>query len=861
MSDARAASLKGRIKHGLLHYFENVPDQVCRRKWLVWLLVVAATAFAIAGLGRARFDMTIEGWFAPDDPTIVSMDELRARFGSDDHLYIVYKPKDGNVFSAESLERVRALRKDIVQRMLQADEASPLKRIVKITALDNAPILVVENDALVSRNLVRPQIPTDAAGLQALAQTADGQRALALQYYSKDHRYGGILIETNFGAIPVEQEPAPSTPAGGNAQPMELVFDGPAEQQRVHFKPTDLGEYIDLMNAVKVSLEKPEFAEYFEYYANGNPASTEYNLQVLEEMGLLYSIMLMIMVVVLWFLFRTFSGVLWPLLIVVLSAIWTVGFASWLDVPFTAFLILTVAMVLVIGIGDSVHILSGYEFFRNEGQDHRTALRSAFRSSANACLLTALTSILGMLSVFFTQIIPIQVFGVTTSVGIALAFLFTIYVLPVMLETWWVRRSKTEPRSGRQRLAAWVGRRIPNAALIVQKALGHAFSFVLHRRHAIVVVFAALLSVCIYGMTQVRVDSDVKEMFPKNSKIRENMDVADREMTGSQTLEIYLDLGTEYALHDPRSLRRIDQLQRTLETSYGGYVVRTLSVVDVVKRSYQALNEDRPEMYVVPASVHSAANTFFMFDNSNPGQRRKMVSDNYSEARITVFLRNAGSYEYTRVFEQMQKDIDAALADLKQDFPQAKASVTGMFTLVMQGSDYLSWSSITSFAWAIATISVVLLLIFGSFKAGLISVLANAVPVTMTFGLMGIFNVPLDFTTVLIAPIVLGIAVDDTIHFLSHYRQEYEAHGDIHQALKRTMEEAGQSVTFTAMILATGLSVLAFSASPGNANVGIYGSFAVLVGLACELFLTPALVLVFGLRFPAREKLAAVQPA
>lgn len=858
--------------HSLMHYFENVPDQVRKYRWLVWLTVIAATAFAIAGLGRVRFDMTIEGWFADNDPTIVAMDGFRSRFGSDDHLYIVYKPKDGDVFSHDSLEAVRKLREDLLQRSLDAPAGSPLKRIVKITALTNAPVLKVEQDALVSRNLVGAKVPTTPEELAEVARTALQQRSLPLQYFSKDHKYGGILVETNFGAIPVDYEPrSGETAAGAGAggagavgeagagsgdatgiDNLSMSFDGKAVEERVRFKPTDLGDYLSFINEVKQTLNKPEFASRFDYYPVGNPASTEYNMQVLQEMGSLYLAMLVIMVAVLWFLFRSFSGVLWPSLVVILSAVWTIGFASWLGVTFTAFLILTVVMILVIGIADSIHILSGYEYFRNKGLDHRAALRASFHSSANPCFLTAITSMVAMLSVVFTPIVPIQVFGLATAAGIGLAFLFSIYVLPLMLDLWWVPR-RTQPVAGvRGKLTAAVGKLVPNVAGFVQKMLKGVFPFVDKYKYLIAGLFTAAIVVCLYGMTQVRVDTDVKAQFPKRAQIRENIDVADANMMGSQTLEIYLDLGQEYALHDPIVQKRIDELQRTIERKYPKYVVRTLSLVDVTKKSYQTLNEDRPEMYAVPDTREALANTLFLFDNSNPDQRRKMVSDDYSESHITVYLRNGGSYEYTQVFKDIQQDIDAATADIKREYPETKASVTGLFTLMMQGADYLSWTSLNEFGTAILTVSVILLLIFGSLKAGLVSVVSNAVPVTLTFGLMGLLDVPLDFTTVLIAPIVLGIAVDDTIHFLSHYKHEVSRDGDIRRALIQTIEEAGQAVTFTSLILAFGLSVLSFSSSVGNANVGIYGSLAVLVGLVCELLFLPALVLIFGLKFEQR---------
>jgi predicted RND superfamily exporter protein len=850
----------------MTRYFENVPDQVRRRKLVLWILFGAVTVFAFMGLGRVKFDMTIEGWFEKDDPTLVALEGFRTQFGSEDNLYIIYRPKDGNVFSAKSLAVAKAIREDLLNRRLalKDDEPSALRRIVKITALTNAPVLRAEGDALISRPLTGHTLPATPEELEELRRLAESQETFPKLYFSRDGKYGAIHVETDFGTIPMDAEPsgAPGSrpDAGRSIDNLSMEFDATeASDAPMRFKPTDLAEYYDFIQAVKVTLEKPEFAEHFDYFPVGNAASTEYDMKVLEEMGLLYLGMLIIMVAVLWFLFRSLSGVLWPILIVVLSCIWTIGFTGWLGYTVTAFLILTVVMILVVGIADVIHVLSGYLYFKNKGKDHREALRSAFRTAANPSFLTTVTTGVAMLSVVFTPIVPIKIFGVMTAVGIALAFLFTIYWMPLMLDLWWAP-AKRRDVAAETRKGFSIGRWVPDFSLVMQRVLRSILPFTQRNKYAITLFSAAVLGICVYGGLQVRVDTDAIAQYPKDSPIRENFKIADREMIGSQVLEIYLDLKTEYAFQDPQVLMRLDRLQDTIENNYSKYVVRTASLVDVAKKSYQTLNEDRPEMYRIPPTPQLLSQTLFMFDNANSADRRKMVSDDYSRAHITVYLRNAGSYEYTKIFDDMRQDIDAAVESLRGKYPDARASITGMFTLMMQGSDYLSWTSLSSFGMAVITISVILLVMFGSFQAGLISIISNAVPATLSFGLMGLLDIPMDFTTVLIAPIIVGISVDDTIHFISHYRNEVCKDGNVERALQHTVEEVGQAVTFTSLILGLGLSILAFSSSVGNANVGLFGSLAVFTGLFCELLLLPALVLIFKLRFQTPHTVQATMP-
>ena len=171
----------------------------------------------------------------------------------------------------------------------------------------------------------------------------------------------------------------------------------------------------------------------------------------------------------------------------------------------------------------------------------------------------------------------------------------------------------------------------------------------------------------------------------------------------------------------------------------------------------------------------------------------------------------------------------------------------------MKAADYLVMNELQSFGLSLLVISVMLLVIFNSFKAGLISLIPNVVPSFLVLGVLGLLDIPLDFYTMMLAPIAVGIAVDDTIHFVSVYRTEVIKDGDIRRALVDTVKECGQSVIFASLILGFGFGIMAIATTPGLASLGRLGFLAIFSGLVCELFLTPALILAFKLRFPRRH--------
>lgn len=846
------------ILNALSQYFETVPDQVRRRKLLVWLFFIATTVFMVIGMGRIKFDLTIEGWFEKNDPTLVALDEFHAEFGSDDGVFIVYKPKDGNVFSSKSLETVKGIREDLLNSILSLKEGEDpaLKHIIKITTLINAPILTAQGDLLISKHLMGTTIPTSQQELEEIRRTAESQKTFPLLYFSKDLKYGGIYVETDFGAIPVDAEsPAGKESKFGDDLKMDdMTKGGDVPEERIKFKATDLNEYLDLMNEINLILNKPEYASHLKYYPVGNAAVQKYEVEKGNEMVLLYLAAIIIMMVLLWFFFRSLSALVWPMTIVILSTIWTIGLAGWLGLSVTGYLFLTVMLILTIGIADSVHVMSGYLFCRNKGYEHKSALRIVYQKTAVACLLTAITTSIGILALNITPIVPVQIFAFMSSAGVVLAYLFTLYLLPLMLDLWSpVKVEKAQPN----RLGTFISRIVPNFSPFLQKILDKILPIVEKRPLAFIFIFLAFFGICIYGATKVKVDTDMIKQYPENSQIRGNYEIVDQKMMGAQNMEIYLDLGTEYAFQDPSVLNIMDELQQKMEKKYSKLVVRTSSLVDIVKDAYQVLNEGREEMYIIPENPKVLSQTLFLFDNANPEDRRKVVSDDYRKSHISVQLRNAGSYEYSKVFDLMRKDIDEAVATLKQEYPNTKVTITGMLALLMKGADYITWSEIQSFGIALIVITIVLLLVFGSIKAGLTAIIPNLIPATLTLGLIGWFDIALDFNIMMIAPIIVGIAVDDTVHFIAQYRAEVFDDGNIKRALLHTMKETGQAVTFTSLALGLGFGIMAIATSPGTASIGKFGFLAIFVGVLCDLFLLPSMILFFKLRF---QRKSALQP-
>jgi predicted RND superfamily exporter protein len=841
-----------RLLSAISRYITHLPDQVIRARLLVLVLFAVATAVCVYGMTKLKFDFTIETWLQQDDAAYVAYNEFHAQFGSDDGVVIVYKPKDGNVFSAQSLRAVKGIRDELInyRSKLEPGKASALDHIVEVNSLINAPVLMVKNDVLLSKWLVGSTVPTDPRQLEEIRNTAQAEREFPLKYFSKDLKYGAVYIKTDFGAIPVGADDKLSTEATINLSASANASDD-GKQDVPHFKPTDMGDYVALNAALNQVLNKPEYRQVLDYYKVGNTIDSENQVKMAKEMGTLYLGALMIMLLSLFMLFRSFSGVVWPCLLMVLSVIWTLGIAGLLGLSASTFVILTILLILTVGMADITHLISGYMFFRHEGHDFRSAIRATYEKSGVACLLTTITSAVGMLSLLYGNLVPTINFSLMSAIGVCVVFFLAIYLLPILLGFW---SPAPEKRGSRGDLLAGIIKRItPDFTPTLQKWLDKVVPAVRKRPYAFIAPFFVIFAVCVYGSFQVKVDYSIYDQYRPSSNFFQSIKLMDQKMAGSSRMSLYLDLGEDNAFQDPAVLHVIDDLQHKLQRDYSKYVVTTYSIVDVVKDAYQKQNEGREEMYRIPATREALSQTLFTFNVADPEERGRLVSTNYRLANVSVNLRSFGSYEYTDVFERMKQDINDSLTLIKQSYPKASISITGLFAMGMVAANYLVVNELQSFGASLLVISAILLVVFGSFKAGLISLIPNIIPSFLVLGILGLTGRPLDFYTMMLAPIAVGIAVDDTIHFVTVYRAAVLKCGDVIHAVTETVKECGQGIVFASMILGFGFGIMTVASTPGLVSLGGFGALAIFFGLVCEVFLTPALIIAFNLSFKDKK--------
>ena len=872
---------------GLTAVFAKMPNRVLRSKRLV-LVVLALVSIGMfyAMATRTVFDLSSESFMQDESPAQMALDEFRRQFGSDRSVFIIYKPTDGDVFSTQSLTAMQQLTSDL-ENWQSLDRAKfpgvdldQLIHIRRVKSLANIRLQESVGDALLSGRLLPKALPETAEDLNSFKARAMAQPDYVSSFYSKDGGYGGILVQTDFGTVPIEGYESAVDIAGveldDSFSDFDVSFDEAAVIQEVEYRDVDPRDYLDFSDALGAVYG--QYDEQLMYYPVGEPTIMSQMQDVLEQLRILGFLMVIIFAVLLWVLFRSASALVWSMVTITLSVAWCWGVTVLLGVTLSSMIALTILLIFSVGIADCVHVMSAYFSFRREGIEHYAALTKSYEKVGLAILLTTVTTAAGILVLATSNLEPIRIFALMCAFGVVLAFFFTIVLLPILLDLWHPT-AVTEKGSVADRLGdRWhalgnvpklvIALATATAIFIVlggmlglfintvialtywiinahQQILARVPTIVEGAPRLILAFFAIILALCIYGSTKIVIDTNISGLFKDDHPLAVAVNVVDNNMAGSQDMEVMIDTKTVDGMLDVDLLTAVDALQTSLEARYPNTIGRTYSLANIVKDTNQVMNDDNPEFYRIPKSNQAVSQLLYLFNSANPEDRRNLVSDDYSRSHIAVTSRSMGSFGYQQMFAEVELDIEARFAHLKTAYPDLEIVLTGTMATFMVVSDEIARSQFNGFALALVLISLIMIITLGSLRGGVMGMIPNAIPAFLAFGLMGLLGIPLDTDTLLIAPVILGIAVDDTIHFMTHYRVELTKSKSISIALESAIREVGQAVMFTTMVIGLGFAVLSFSDYLGIAKVGFFGSLSIFFALFCDLFLIPAMIIVF----------------
>jgi predicted RND superfamily exporter protein len=587
------------------------------------------------------------------------------------------------------------------------------------------------------------------------------------------------------------------------------------------------------------------------YYVSGTPMiMSRDSAYMKDDMGVLIPLVIFLIMLILFFVFRNVRGMMTPLLVVLNSVVWTLGLMALVKVPISILSTALPVVLVAIGCADGIHIITHYYGKLSLGVKKRDAIVATMEDLSSAVIMTSLTSMAGFASNLTSNLTPIREFGLFTAFGIGVAMVFSLAFIPAMM------------------MVLGIPKRLGHAAdkdtreTLLTRFLDRMGTVMVKRRAWVLAALIPAFAFVIFMTSRVEVGYGFIKDFRKTSEIRIADDLINEKFPGSISFNVVIDSGRPGGAKDPQFLKEVQGLQDTLcaDPMVGG----STSIVDFLTRMNYVMHDNDPaflrlpdpvETVVVaseddpnaPASVETVngadlvAQYILLYENSGGADIERVVDFDYQKVNVVFQLKSSYSRDIAHVEREASDFIKTHFHD------GVSGHLTGSGDLIVVISHYIIRSQIISLIISLTTVLLLLIVAFRSLKGGLFSMLPILFTICMNFTLMKTFGVTLDVATAMIASMGIGIGIDYSIHFVSRYQVEVARGRSVDEALFGTMHETGKAIVFNAVAVAAGFLVLVLSNFRPIENVGWLVAATMMVSASSSLVILPALIRTFGL--------------
>ncbi len=553
------------------------------------------------------------------------------------------------------------------------------------------------------------------------------------------------------------------------------------------------------------------------WYTGSPHLAVEITRLLLNDLYRIAPIVIFVLAAVLALSFRSLYGVLIPLLTVMISTTWTLAIIVWLGYSLNMVTVLVPPLLLVLGLSYSVHVVSEYRMVVMENSSGQNPLTETLSQVALPVVLTGLTTVAGFMSLTISPLEAIREFGIFTVIGASLATLTALVITPALIAVLQHPRDTLPDKRSVYR-EPWFDRVVGWVALFDARA-----------RTPILIAAAAIFVAGLYGSANINVGFDILGNFPEQSDARMALKKTEQYLDGTSVFYVVVKARHKDAWKEPAKLEELRNLQVWIESQ--PEVAGTSSIVDYISAlGHVFLGEESRERQI-PASRNQISQMLFF---GTTDDARQFVDPGYRIANIVVRVRAVGTDVILDIVDQIEKRI--------QVLPKGyEATVTGYPVLVGAILDKIARGQVQSILLALLIVYVILVALFLSFRIGFVALIPNVLPVVVFFGALGIFGIPLSPGISVVAPMVLGLAIDDTIHYFTRFNREIKNTGNQSVATVATLRHVGRPVTYTTLGLCLGFLVLTTADVQMQVDVGIMASLSLAFAWLADFVLTPAL--------------------
>ena len=762
MSESRS-KLMLVLKYGVDHPYRTI---------IVTLLTLVVLSLGIKGLG---FRNDYQVFFGPDNPQLQVFEKIQKTYDRNDNVLFVVEPESGTIFDKNTLLAIQSL----------TTSAWQLPYASRVDSVTNFQHTIAKEDDLVVADLVLNPQQMNQQALASVKKVALSEPLLVNRLVSTSGHVGGVNVTL--------QLPDKSAQASFEVAKKVRELAAEIEQQNPGLR-LHLSGMVMMNNA---------FGE-----------------AAMQDNKTLVPLMYGIVLITLLLFFRSVMATL-AVGVIILGAIFpAMGIAGWLGWYLTPTSAIAPTIILTMTVADCVHFLVTQFHLMREGMSKKDAVLESLRINFKPIFLTSVTTVIGFLSMNFSDAPPFRDLGNMVAIGVTLAFILTVILLPALIVLLPIRKKAGSEAS--------------------RVIMGCLADLVIRYRRVLLVINTVLAVVLICFAPQNELNDEFVKYFDETVEFRQATEFLTENMGGIYSIEVVVESGDEGGINEPAYLLAVADLVDWFHKQ--SEVVHVNTLVDTYKRLSKNMHGDNDAWFILPDERNLAAQYLLLYEMSLPYglDLNNQVNINKSGSRLIVSLKDLSSNQML-AFEQRTRlwvETHLPIYSVEATSPTLMFSHIGKRNIIrMMGGTFC----------ALILISMILMIAFKSIRLGLVSLVPNLIPAGVAFGLWYFIDGRIGLGLSVVTGLTLGIVVDDTVHFISKYRfARQERQMSQEDAVRYAFSTVGVALWITSVVLVSGFAILTLSHFTMNSTMGFMTAMTITVALVMDLLFLPPLLMRMG---------------
>ena len=752
----------------------TLANMIVRFRWL--LLVVGLAAIGAAGYGGSKLGFTTDYrvFFSEGNEQLQAYESLQNTYEKSDNVLFVLKPKQKDIFNKQTIEAIQWL----------TDEAWQTPFSTRVDSISNYQHTIAEEDDLIVADLAGEDVALNEENLAYIKQVALNEPLLVHRLVSESGHVGAVNVTVKLPGVEMD------------------------ENNRVATFSADLKQQLEQ--------KYPDLEVYMTGFVMLNEA---FQVASQKDMATIVPIMFLVVLVALGFLLRSVTATFATLVMIMASIVTAMGLTGWLGIKLTPPSSSAPTIIMTMAVADAVHILVSFLQNFRQGMSKQEAMKESLRVNFQPVFLTSITTVIGFLTMNFSEVPPFHDLGNIVAMGVTAAFIFSVTILPAIVLALPIKQKLADPNK--------------------QDSMDKLANLVINNRKNVLWGMTIFAIVTVAFLPRNELNDEWVQYFDKSVQFRNDTDFVLENLTGLYTLEFSMKAGEEGGVSDPKFLKMVESFSDYAEQQ--SEVIHVNTFTDTMSRLNKNMHGDDEAFYKLPQDRELAAQYLLLYEMSLPYglDLNNQINVKKSSTRVIVTAHNLSTKETIA----LENKLGAWLVLNGEGFEFDVASPSLMFAHIGERNIV---SMLGGTAIALVLISGLLVFAMRSTKMGIVSLVPNLVPAIIAFGIWGIFVGQVGMSLAMVAGMTLGIVVDDTVHFLSKYLRAREEKGlSTEEAIRYAFANVGRALVTTTIVLGFGFSVMAFSSFSLNSDMGIMTALTIVVALVVDFLLLPALLLTY----------------